>query len=97
MGPVEGVAIAASGAGVAADGVSLAEEHAGGLEAADLSGGCGVDDDFGGAPSWPPKRPQAGLAERSNQRLILVSVVIRYSRMMPLPSRHRPGPAESWR
>ena len=51
----------------------------------------------GGAPSLPAKRPQAGLPERSNQRLISVSVVVWYSRMMPLPPRHWPGPEEPGR
>ena len=40
-------AVAASAAGVAADGVSFAQGHAVGLEAAGFSGGSGVDDHFG--------------------------------------------------
>ena len=70
-------AVAASAAGVAAGGVAFAGGRAVGFEAAGLCGVPGLMMTSGGAPAWPPKRSQAGLPERSNQRLISVSMLIR--------------------
>jgi hypothetical protein len=53
---------------------------------------------IGGVASWPPKRPQPGVFDRSNQRKrIASSQSIVYSRMMPFPPRQRPAPPESGR
>ena len=93
---VQGVAIAACTAGVAADQLSFAQRHALGIQAADHPAVPGFDDHLGWRPVLAAEQAQAGLPEGSNHRLISVSVVVVYSRM-PLPPRHLPGPAESWR
>ena len=60
--PLERVAVAASAAGEAADGVALPQGHAVGLEAADLIGATGVDDDLRGCSVLAAQEAPGGVA-----------------------------------